>query len=201
MIFKEFLAHRPYLRAKLRKLTRWSGCWPELWLLFRVFRVEFYLKRYEMAPKLKEWLKRYLPAEILSVVATVAGAWLAVAFSANAVSTALAATWAGNVAYFGYIILSDVRLANLECTRNGSTFTGQHFLQIIKTLFIEFGVAEVADSFFIRPGLLYYLPVLTGNLTFGVILAKFAADVTFYIPAIIGYEFNKRKLKTVASEA
>ena len=45
-----------------------------------------------MHPKIKEWLKRYLPAELLSVLATLAGGWLAFAFTGNQLAMALTAT-------------------------------------------------------------------------------------------------------------
>ena len=150
-----------------------------------------------MHPKIKEWLKRYLPAEILSILATLAGGWLAFELSGNQLATALTATWAGNVAYFGYIIAADIYKTNLACKAADQVYTNRNLLQNAKALVIEFGIAEVADSFFIRPALLYYFPIWTGNLTSGIIFAKLAADITFYIPAIIGYEFSKRKLRPV----
>ena len=152
-----------------------------------------------MHPKVKDWLKRYLPAELLSILATLAGGWLAFEISGNNLATALTATWAGNVAYFGYIIWGDIVRTKQACKSENHTYTFKNFLQNGKALVIEFGIAEVADSFFIRPALLYYFPIWTGNLTSGMILAKLAADITFYIPAIIGYEFSKRKLRPVNS--
>lgn len=148
-----------------------------------------------MSAKIKEWLKRYLPAELLSVGATLAGGWLAFALTGNQLAVALAATWAGNVAYFGYIIAADLRKTYRQCRQRLVPFSAGHLWHNLKALCIEFGVAEIADSFFIRPALLYYLPQLTGNLTTGLVLAKLAADVTFYVPAIIGYELSKRHLK------
>lgn len=152
-----------------------------------------------MLLRVKEWVKRYMPAEILSVLATLLGGWLAFELSGNQLATALTATWAGNVAYFGYIIAADILKTNQACKANDQPYAFRNFLENVKALVIEFGVAEIADSFFIRPALLYYFPIWTGNLTSGMILAKLAADVTFYVPAIIGYEFSKRKLRPVRS--
>jgi hypothetical protein len=146
-----------------------------------------------------EWVKRYLPAEILSVLATLLGGYLAFEISGSKLATALTATWAGNVAYFGYIIAGDILKTSRACQAENQTYSFRNFQRNVKALIIEFGVAEVADSFFIRPALLYYFPIWTGNLTSGLILAKLAADVTFYIPAIIGYEISKRKLRPVHS--
>lgn len=148
-----------------------------------------------MKHKVKEWLKRYLPAEILSIIATLAGALLCFKMTGSNVSTALAGTWAGNLAYFGYILAVDVWKTRRACHQNGTTYKLKTFIRNLRALLVEFGLAEVFDSFLIRPALMYALPKLTGNLTSGILIAKFLADITFYVPAIIGYEFTKKKLR------
>lgn len=137
-----------------------------------------------MASKLREWAARYLPAEALSLAATLGAAGLVFHHTGQRAPAALAATWAGNVAFFGILIGRDVwRARPLSWRRAG---------QVARALLIEFGAAEVLDSFLIRPALLYYVPRWLGHFGWGVVLAKFAADVTFYIPAIIGYEWSRR---------
>lgn len=146
-----------------------------------------------MNTKAKEWIRRYLPAELLSVTATVVAAVFVFKISNNAVSTALAATWAGNIAYFGTIILKDILKSKQFLPENDSVFDYENLLRISKKILLEFGMAEILDSFLIRPALMFYLPIVTGNLTAGILLAKFTADITFYIPAIIGYEISKKR--------
>jgi len=68
-------------------------------------------------------------------------------------------------------------------------------LKNIRALLAEFGLAELVDSLLIRPALMYYLPILTGSMMGGSMLAKFAADITFYIPAIISYELSKSRFR------
>jgi hypothetical protein len=148
-----------------------------------------------MKQKVKEWLKRYLPAEILSVIATLVSALFTFKITGSNLTTALVGTWAGNLAYFGYILAADVWKTRKACLQNGSPYQVKTFIRNLRALLVEFGLAEVFDSFLIRPALMYYLPKLTGNLATGVLLAKFLADITFYVPAIIGYEFTKRKLR------
>ncbi|MDO7877143.1 hypothetical protein Q5H93_20525 [Hymenobacter sp. ASUV-10] len=138
-----------------------------------------------MPPKLREWAARYLPAEALSLAATLGAAALVWQATGRGAPAALAATWAGNLAFFGTIIGRDVwRARPLSWARAG---------RVARALLVEFGLAEVLDSFFIRPALLYYVPRWLGHFGWGVVLAKFAADVTFYVPAIIGYEFSRRR--------
>jgi hypothetical protein len=148
-----------------------------------------------MKIKIREWMKRYLPAEILSVIVTLLAAGLAYRLTQNQLSTALAGTWGGNIAYFGYILHGDMRQTVKTCHLANAPYTGERVLKNLRDLALEFGVAEVIDSFFIRPALMYYLPILTGNLSLGILTAKIAADVTFYIPAIASYELSKKYLK------
>jgi hypothetical protein len=43
---------------------------------------------------------------------------------------------------------------------------------------------------------MYYIPIWLNDIFLGVILAKFAADITFYVPAIIAFELTKKKLRS-----
>ncbi|GAA4374759.1 hypothetical protein [Hymenobacter koreensis] len=148
-----------------------------------------------MKQKVREWLRRYLTAEILSLLATMAGAALALQLSGSRVTAALTGTWAGNVLYFGYLLLADALLARRVRQARGQDYTWRTFGQNLRALFVEFGVAELADSFLVRPALMYYLPLWLGNFSLGILLAKLLADVTFYVPAIISYELSKKRLR------
>ncbi|OON69647.1 hypothetical protein [Hymenobacter sp. CRA2] len=148
-----------------------------------------------MRRKLREWLRRYLPAEILSLLGTLAAAALALALTGSRVTAALAGTWAGNVLYFGTILLTDVWRARQVRRAAGQAYTWRTFGKNVRALVVEFGVAELADSFVIRPALMYYVPLWVGHFSLGILLAKLAADVTFYIPAILSYELSKQRLR------
>ena len=148
-----------------------------------------------MKKKLTEWAKRYLPAEALSLAATLAAGAATFALTHNRTATALAATWVGNVAYFGLILWQDVRATRRDRQAAGQTYTARIFSRNIRALLVEFGAAELLDSFVIRPLLMYYLPLWLGSLSAGILVAKLAADVTFYVPAIISYELSKNRLR------
>ena len=148
-----------------------------------------------MKKKLAEWVKRYLPAEVLSLAATLAAGGATFAFAHNRTATALAATWAGNVAYFGCILLQDIHTTRRTRHAVGKDYTAKIFGKNIRALVVEFGAAEVLDSLLVRPLLMYYLPLWLGSLSGGILAAKLAADVTFYIPAIISYELSKKRLR------
>jgi hypothetical protein len=110
-------------------------------------------------------------------------------------ATAFAGTLGGNIGYFGTILASDVWLTRRKLAGEGKRLTTRIFLKIIRALLIEFGVAEILDSLFIRPALLYYLPIWMNDLTWGLIAGKFLADITFYIPAIISFELSRKKFR------
>lgn len=148
-----------------------------------------------MKAKIREWMKRYLPAEILSIFTTLIAAGLAYQLTGSPLTTALAGTWGGNISYFGYILISDVVQTRRASQLAQVRYTGNTLLKNMRDLALEFGMAEVFDSFFIRPALMYYLPVLVGNLPLGILIAKIAADITFYIPAIVSYELSKKYLR------
>lgn len=148
-----------------------------------------------MKIKILEWIKRYGLAEIISLLSTVLTSWITFEYTQSQIKMALAATWAGNLGYFGTILIQDIFEAKTQLKSVGKHYTIETFYKNVRALFIEFGIAEVFDTFLIRPTLLYYFPVWLGNLSLGVIVAKFAADITFYVPAIISYELSKKKLR------
>jgi hypothetical protein len=145
-----------------------------------------------MKAKIREWIKRYVPAEILSFIVTLIAAVLTFSYTQNQIAAALAGTWGGNVGFFGYILALDIFRSIKERRSANSSYTAKDLWLNIRGLLVEFGIAEIADSFFIRPFLMYYLPILTGNFSLGILLAKIAADITFYTPAIFFYELNKK---------
>ena len=145
-----------------------------------------------MKNKINEWLKRYLPAEVISMIFTLVSAELTFHYTQNNIATALIATLIGNTVYFSCILLNDVVSTRKQCLMNGKKYTRLIFYKNIRALFLEFGLAEVIDSLLIRPFLMYYLPILLNSLTWGTFLAKITADVTFYLPTIFLYEVSKK---------
>lgn len=153
-----------------------------------------------MKPRLLEWLRRYLPAELLLVAATLAAAGLVMHATHSGLRAALAGTWAGNAAYFGLLLAQDVRLTRRVRRLHGQAYTWRTFGLNLRALAVEFGLAEVLDSLLIRPALMYYLPRWLGHFGAGILLAKLLADVTFYVPAILSYELSKKRFRSFTDE-
>jgi len=148
--------------------------------------------------KLAEWLKRYLPAEVLSTLVTLLAAWLAHKQGGSVLAVALISTWSGNITYFGYILIADILRSVAAVKKAGEKYTLASATVNLRSLVIEFGLAEALDSLLIRPLVMYYVPYMLSDFNTGIIVAKLSADVIFYIPAIIGYEMNKKYLKKAA---
>lgn len=149
----------------------------------------------KMKRKFAEWARRYVPAEIVSIVTTLLSAWLAYRSGGSPLLIALVSTWGGNVGYYGYILLADILRSVKAHRRSGKRYTMASAAIDFRSLIVEFGMGEIVDSLFIRPAIMYYVPQLIPGFAAGILVAKLIADVFFYIPTIIGYEMNKKWLK------
>ncbi len=143
--------------------------------------------------KLTEWLRRYLPAEIIATVTAITGALAAHSLTESLAAAAVAGTICENIGYYGYF-------AVLEVTRHYKGHN-QHpplrriiltAYKTIRDMVVEFGSAEFFDSLVFRPLFMYLGPLLVPNFTLGIFLGKIAADLIFYTFAVAGYEFRKR---------
>jgi ornithine decarboxylase len=125
--------------------------------------------------RVREWVNRYLPAEAAAIAGAVLAAWLVdrVHFAA---ATAFAGAIGETLAFYAVIIARQRGV-------------------LLRSLLIEFGVAESADTFLVRPLAMYIASALVGQAVLGVVLGKLAADVVFYGLAITGYEINRAMKK------
>lgn len=139
--------------------------------------------------KIREWLGRYFPAEIFAIIGVLVGGSLGNFLFHNPVMTALSGTIGENIGFYGKILYKDVQDRHKKDQK--ITFLGM--LKVLRNTIVEFGLAEYLDLV-IRPTAMYFFPLWLGNVTLGLIVAKFAADITFYTPAILFYELRKKFL-------
>jgi hypothetical protein len=135
--------------------------------------------------RLLHWLRRYIPSEILGTTTALLAAWAAMSATGSVAVAALAATWGENVAYYGLMLVRDLRAGSCRSPREA--------LLTLRNIVLEFGPAELLDSFLIRPAALYAGVVLLPGLAVGVLAGKLVADVIFYVPTIISYELLGRR--------
>ncbi len=150
---------------------------------------------HHLKTKARQWLKRYIPAEILGTLCAVLAAWVTFNHTHSYVA-ATASGWVGEgVGFFGYFI-------SVELIENRKRYNEQAFVKRISlaiaaastNLLVEFLPAEIIDNIFIRPALMYIVPQYIKPYAVGFLIGKFSADLLFYALAIVGYEARKRWL-------
>jgi len=143
--------------------------------------------------KLREWLRRYLPAEAFGTVGALLGALIAHATSGNAVVVSYAGTWGENLGFYGYMAFREMRV-NRRLRKPGQP-SWVVLWRTVRNLVVEFGPAEYADSFLLRPFCMYLGQQATGSFILGILSGKVSADILFYFLAILFYELRKRWFK------
>jgi len=145
--------------------------------------------------KRQEWLRRYIPAEIIGTLTALAGAWSAYAHTHSFIA-ATASGWVGEgIGFYGYFVTR-------ELVANSKRYQDYGFIKRVSlaiaaastNLLVEFLPAELLDNFIIRPYLMYIVPQHIHPYPVGFLVGKFGADIIFYGLAIIGYESRKRLL-------
>lgn len=145
--------------------------------------------------KTREWLKRYIPAELLGTVGALLAAG-AVYSHTHSYITGAAAGWVGEgIGFYGYFVTSEL-LLNARKYRHRPFFMSILLaISVASTnLLVEFLPAEILDNFIIRPIAMYVVPQHIHPYVLGFLVGKFSADVLFYALAVIGYEARKRWL-------
>ncbi|MGR0221035.1 hypothetical protein [Agromyces sp. ZXT2-6] len=146
--------------------------------------------------RVAQWVARYLPLEVLGTIAAVAGSWAAYEASGSIVVAAVAGTVAEGVGYYALVVARGIRghLASLRVARVRRR-SGRAALAVALTLrgmLAEFGPAEVLDTFVARPALLIAAAAWLGPNPTAWLVGKLAADVVFYVVAIVSFELGRR---------
>jgi len=137
-----------------------------------------------------EWLERYGIAEVAGLCTAVIGSFVVRALTGSEIAAAYGGAMGENVGYYGVIIgrevVRDQRAAFALNRRYGLSGAAR----TARNLLFEFGLAELLDSTVLRP-LAMGLGVRYFGRALGVVVGKFAADVTFYVPVICAYELRR----------
>ena len=144
--------------------------------------------------KIKEFSKRYLPAEIVGTLTAIGAASIAHIFSHNPVFIAYIATLGEAIGFFSTIFIQQFLTFSKKRKIENKQFSLSDISKIISHVLLEFGPAEILDSLVLRPFFMYLFPSLVKNFTLGILLGKIAGDITFYLLVILSYEM-KKKLK------
>jgi hypothetical protein len=138
-------------------------------------------------------MSRYLAAEAAGTVATLGAVWAAHRAGASAFIAGQCGSAAETVAYYGVILA-------LEWRRSG-----RPTLRSLRDLLIEFGPAELLDTFVTRPLLLAAGPELIGDVALGALAGKVVADILFYVVVMpsrsLHHQLWPRRARTRAASA
>jgi len=139
--------------------------------------------------KVREWLLRYGPSELLGTVVAVGVATAVQQGSGSTVLAAYVATLAEMTVYYGLMLLRETVRDAHSAGKRGEPYGSTDVLRSGRNLVLEFGLAEAVDGGVIRPLCLGLgLRLLGGGL--GVLLGKLAADLAFYGPVLAVYEWR-----------
>lgn len=139
--------------------------------------------------KIRDWLHRYLFAEVLANVFSIVFAFGGKAFNSHPIAIGYLGAIGDNVGFYGVIALKDYG-ARLK----SDGFNFKSLYKTTRNIFIEFGPAEYLDSFILRPFFLALFPLYIDNFALAIFLGNMAANITFYIPTIFSYEMRKKYL-------
>lgn len=141
--------------------------------------------------KLKEWLKRYTLAELMGIIFALIFSHLSLFLFGNFILSGFVGTWADNLGFYGTIVYKDLQGKKKQ---DQKLSLGDYFKQL-RNMMVEFGPAEYLDSLVIRPFYLSFLPYLLSNYSLAIFTGTVLADITYFIPTIISYEFRKKVFK------
>lgn len=146
--------------------------------------------------RLREWGRRYLLAEIVGTLAALTAALTVHALTGSLAPAAVAGSVAESVAYYGVILRRTV--PRLYGAQSGAgpirrlLRTGRSLLAEVS----DFVAAELADTFLVRPGLIYLAAGWAGSgVAGGLLIGKLLADVGFYAVVIPTYELRRRLMR------
>ena len=150
----------------------------------------------ELRSKTREWLNRYIRAEILGTIGALIAAWVAYSRTHSYIAAA-ASGWIGEgIGFYGYFVTTEFLINSKK--HQQYPLAKRVLLAIAAAttnLLVEFLPAEILDNFIIRPFAMYIVPQYIHPYPIGFLVGKFSADIIFYALAIIGYEARKHWLR------
>ena len=125
------------------------------------------------------WVLRYGPAELACLITMLAASVVAAQLTDSPPLLAGAAILGATVGFYG-VLLTVVIREQLALLPRGARRTRRAFVRSVGLLGAEFGVAEVVDTFFLRPVLMMIGVVVLRDPVWGLLAGKIVADVLFY---------------------
>lgn len=137
------------------------------------------------------WVKRYGPAEIACLVTMLAASVAAAAVTDAPPLLAAAAIAGATVGFYGVLIVTVMR-EQLGLLPDEAGRTLRAARRSLALLAAEFGIAEITDTFFLRPALMMAGVVVIGDPVWGLLAGKAIADILFYLISAVSYRVTER---------
>lgn len=137
------------------------------------------------------WIKRYGPPEVACLVTMLAASVAAAAVTDSPPLLAASAIAGATVGFYGVLIVS-VSREQLGVIRPGEPRRLRRVAtRTVLLLAAEFGLAEVLDTFLIRPALMMACVILIHDDVWGLLAGKFISDILFYLLSAFGYRLTE----------
>lgn len=140
--------------------------------------------------KIAEWLHRYVPSEIAAITTAYLGFWYTVTVTQNHTAASYASAMSENIGFYSVILFREFMKGRKNAAALGKAYTLSMFVKTCGGLLVEFGPGELLDSFVVRPVTIGVATHYMG-MEWGVIIGKLAADISFFVPTILIYEYKK----------
>ncbi|MFT7184256.1 MAG: hypothetical protein ACI9QC_000594 [Oceanicoccus sp.] len=148
-----------------------------------------------MKKKIKSWVKRYLPTEMVSTFCALLFPTIASFFTGSILLIALVGSVAEMSGFYSIMIIQESLETRREYMKSNRPYGLGAFLKGLRNLFLEFGPAEFIYAVLVTPAVLYLSLSTFNNLQLGLFVGLMVSNVSFYIPAIISFELRKLYLK------
>lgn len=149
--------------------------------------------------KLRSWLIRYGPSEVLGTIAAVGIAGMVNNLTGSSIAAAYAGTMAENVLFYGVMFLRETIRGAHDAGARGRPYGNADLIRVMHGLLLEFGAAEALDSLLLRPALMALgIRFLGGHL--GALAGKLLSDLAFYGPVLTVYEWRLARGEAVRQD-
>lgn len=137
------------------------------------------------------WVRRYGWAELACLVTMVLASAAAAAVTDSAPVLAVAAIAGATVGFYG-VLGATVMREQLRVLPRGRGRWSRATRRSLGLLTAEFGVAEMLDTFVLRPALMIAGVHLVGDPVWGLLAGKAVADVLFYVISALFFRLTER---------
>ncbi len=145
-----------------------------------------------MKSRIKEWIRRYAWAEVISTLLTFLFGWASSCVTKNSVAIAYAGTFGAAAGFYGFIFRRDISNSYLKHETETIRVKILLIATCLRNMGFEFGLAELLDFLAVRPFCLLYGPLILNNYFWGILAGKTVADIIFFTISILMFEIRKK---------